>query len=86
MSAFDLLTLGEVEDIQNVCLDGKPFTEADPLKLAGAVMWITKRKNGDPELEWDDFRFRTTMGEIKAFSETEMSDADPTQPPGNQTP
>lgn len=81
MSAFDDLTLGEVEDIQKTCLGGKPFTEADPLALAGAVMWTVRRKQGDA-VEWDDFRYRTTMGEIKRFSETEMADeADPTKPP-----
>ena len=68
MSAFDDLTLGEVDDIGKTCLDGKTIAEADPLKLAGAVLWITKRKRGETDKDWDDFRYSTTMAEIKAFS------------------
>lgn len=69
MSAFDDLTLGEVDDISRECLDGKAFThpDVDPLKLAGAVMWATERKS-EPGLTWDDFRYRTSMGAIREFS------------------
>lgn len=77
MSAFDRLTLGEVEDIERECLDGKSFTTADPLKLAGAVMWAVRRKENGNGLAWDDFRYQTSMGDIRRFAETEMQeDAD----------
>lgn len=68
--AFDNLTLGDVDDIVSEALGGKPFThpDVDPLKLAGAVLWMTKRKNGSPGLSWDEFRYATSMGEIKEFS------------------
>lgn len=73
MSAFDDLTLGEVDDIERVCLNGKTFTETDPLKLAGAVMWATKRRD-DKTLDWDDFKYATSMGAIRVFAETEMAE------------
>lgn len=75
MSAFDDLTLGEVDDIERECLEGKTFTEANPLKLAGAVMWATKRKS-EPGLQWEDFKYHTSMAEIRAFSETQMTNGD----------
>lgn len=83
MSAFDDLTLGEVDDICRECLEGKAFTDdtVDPLKLAGAVMWATVRKS-EAGLTWDDFRYRTSMGEIKAFSATMMAEDDPASPLG----
>jgi len=70
MSAFDDLTLGEVDEIQNVCLGGKQFSDADanPLMLAGGVMWMMKRRD-DPALNWDSFKAVTKMSEIKAYSE-----------------
>ena len=85
MSAFDDLTLGELDDIVVTCLDGKAFTDpaVDPLKLAGGVMWMT-HKRSNPALTWDDFRYSTNMGAIKRFSEEmeEQSDAaNPTQAP-----
>lgn len=82
MSAFDDLTLGEVDDIVKECLDGKPFTEADPLKLAGGILWMTKRRQGET-LSWDDFRYSTSMGDIKKFSmEMEASElANPSPAP-----
>ena len=73
MSAFDDLTLGEMDDIQAQCLDGKPISEADPLKLAAGIMWLTERKNGQPQLSWDDFKYSVKMGAIKHFSETQMA-------------
>ena len=76
MSAFDNLTLGEVEDIETQCLGGKPFTEADPLKLAGAVMWATIRKQQGTQISWDDFRYQTSMADVRKFGETEMRDED----------
>lgn len=88
MGAFDDLTLGEVDDIAKECLDGKSFSDpdVDPLKLAGAVMWMAARKNGEPNVTWDEFRYKTKMSEIKAFSEAEMTDAvDPTIPPAQTT-
>jgi hypothetical protein len=78
MSAFDDLTLGEVELMQATALQGVSLADADPLKLAGAVMWITERK-GKPELTWDDFKAGVTMGEIKAFStQMQAEQVDPT--------
>ena len=69
MSAFDELTLGEVDEIRTVCLDGKNINDpsVDPLTLAGAVMWASNRKD-DPGLSWDAFKQKTRMGDIKAFS------------------
>lgn len=76
MSAFDDLTLGEVEQITVTALKG-PISEADPLMLAGAVMWMTQRKN-DPGLEWDAFKANVKMGDIKAFSiQMEADEMDP---------
>lgn len=74
MSAFDHLTLGEVDEIESTCLDGKSFSEADPLKLAGAVMWATKRKTNGGAVSWDEFRNTVSMGDIRRFAESEMSE------------
>lgn len=70
MSAFDELTLGELDEIRNECLGGKNINhpDVDPLTLAGAVMWATNRKD-DPGLSWDAFKQKTRMGDIKAFSQ-----------------
>lgn len=69
MSAFDELTLGEVDEIRIVCLGGHNINdpEVDPLTLAGAVMWASNRKD-DPGLSWDAFKQKTRMGDIKDFS------------------
>ena len=69
MSAFDELTLGEVDEIRSVCLGGKNINdpEVDPLTLAGAVMWASNRHT-DPGLSWDAFKQKTRMGDIKDFS------------------
>ena len=82
-SAFDNLTMGDVDDIVKECLDGKPFShpDVDPMKLAGAVLWKSRQRNGDRE-SWDDFRYKTTMGEIKEFSmamQAEEESVNPTQ-------
>lgn len=79
MSAFDDLTLGEVEEMTATALDGKTIDTADPLMLSGAVMWITQRKD-NPSLTWPDFKKNTRMSDIKAFSiDMEAEDlADPT--------
>lgn len=81
MSAFDDLTLGEVEEITTVVLKGKNINDpaSDPLMLAGGVMWVTQRHD-EPGLTWDAFKARTKMSEIKSFSiDIEASDAmDPT--------
>ena len=70
MSAFDELTLGEVDEIRTVALDGKNINDptVDPLTLAGAVMWASQRQN-DPGLSWEAFKQKTKMGDIKAFSQ-----------------
>jgi len=75
MTVFDDLTLGEVDDIRTICLDGKGISDpsVDPLTLAGAVMWATTRKD-DPGLSWDAFKQKTRMGDIKAFSQQMQAD------------
>ena len=69
MSAFDDLTLGDVDEIRQICLGGLNINDpgVDPLTLAGAVMWASQRGD-DPGLSWDAFRQKTKMGDIKAFS------------------
>jgi len=69
MSAFDDLTLGEVDEISTHCLGGLPMShpDTDPMKLAGGVMWMTQ-KRANPSLTWDTFRYATSMGDIKKFS------------------
>ena len=75
MSAFDELTLGELDEIQEQCLGGKNMADpsVDPLMLAGAVMWATSKKD-DPGLSWEAFKQKTKMGDIKAFSERMQAD------------
>ena len=68
MSAFDDLTLGEVEQMTRECLGGAKFEDADPIQLAGAVMYFTEKRS-DPMLDWESFKANTTMKKIKAFSE-----------------
>jgi hypothetical protein len=80
MSAFDDLTLGEVEEIESVALGGKQMGDdsVNPMSLAGGVMWITQRRD-NPSLTWDQFKSQTTMGNIKAFSELmKDEESDPT--------
>lgn len=67
MSAFDDLTLGEVETLSAVALNGQSMAEGDPMMIAGAVMWTLERRN-HPELEWEHFKANVKMGDIKAFS------------------
>jgi len=79
MSAFDDLTLGEVEQIVNVALGGKSIADSDPLMLSGAVMWMTERKS-NPDLAWEQFKATVKMSDIKAFSiQMEADEMDPTQ-------
>ena len=73
MTAFDDLTLGEVEEMQNTALGGKGISEADPLMLAGAVMF-TMAKRDDKSLSWEAFKASTRMSDIKTFSQTHMSE------------
>ncbi|MET0462065.1 MAG: hypothetical protein ABW007_02890 [Chitinophagaceae bacterium] len=79
MSAFDDLTLGEVEEMMATALGGSQIDAADPLMLAGGVMWVTNRRM-EPSLSWDEFKTTTKMSDIKAFSiQMEADDmADPT--------
>lgn len=67
-TSFDDLTLGEVEEITNVVLGGKPFSDpsVDPLMLAGGVMWVTNRK--DFPQSWEHFKNNTKMSAIKDFA------------------
>jgi hypothetical protein len=75
MTAFDDLTLGELDEIRDTCLGGKSINDptVDPLTLAGAVMWASN-KHDDPGLSWDAFRQKTRMGDIKAFSQEMNAD------------
>lgn len=80
MSAFDDCTLAEIETLTAECLNGRNMASADvdPMLLAGGIMWITARRD-DPTLAWGDFKARTRMGDIKAFStQMEIDDMDPT--------
>ena len=79
MNPFDALTLGEVEEMTTICLDGKSFEDASPFNLAGAVMYMHRRRD-KPEVDWLEFKQTTNMGEIKAFAElmNEDDDSDPT--------
>ena len=79
MNAFDELTLGEVDDIERECLNGKTFSDSDPLKLAGAVMWATEKRT-DPTLTWADFKYRTSMGAIREFSERQQVNGETDNP------
>jgi hypothetical protein len=76
VNPFDELTLGEVEVMTDVCLDGKSFEDVSPFNLAGAVMFMHRRRD-KPEVEWAEFKQSTNMGEIKAFSELMNDDAEP---------
>lgn len=79
MSAFDDLTLGEVEVMTATALKGVTISEADPLMLAGAVMWITQAR-ANPALTWDEFKADVRMADIKAFSiQMEADELDPQQ-------
>lgn len=75
---FDELTLFEVDEMQSVCLDGKTIADSDPMRLAGAVMYMTNRRD-KPELDWESFRRITKMSDIKAFSEL-MNEEDELNP------
>ena len=81
MSAFDDLTLGEVEELSNVVLGGKAISDdaSDPLWIAGGVMWLTSRRM-EPSLTWDQFKQTTKMSEIKSFATSlqEAAELDPT--------
>ena len=68
MNPSDELTLCEVEELTTLCLNGKSFTDADPIALAGAVMFMHKRRN-DSTLEWQTFKQTAKMGDLKVFSE-----------------
>lgn len=75
MSAFDDLTLGEVEEMSTVALKGASMADADPMMLAGAVMWMTARRD-TPDVTWEQFKSQVKMSEIKAFSLKMKADED----------
>lgn len=75
MSAFDDLTLGEVEEIQKVALGDVQIGDADPLMVAGGVLWMMKRRD-DAALTWPDFKLRTTMREIKEMATQMQAETD----------
>lgn len=85
MTPFDELTLGEVETLTAECLGGVSFADADPMQLAGAVMFMTYRRD-DPTLNWPTFKATTRMFDIKKFSELMDEDAvDPSNGDSNPT-
>jgi hypothetical protein len=84
VNPFDELTLGEVDEMTTVCLEGKSFEDTSPFNLAGAVMFMHRRRD-KPEIEWSEFKRTTNMGEIKAFSEL-MADDDEPDPTTGETP
>lgn len=74
---FDDMTLGEVEEMIKLCLNGKQIQDADPLSLAGAVMFMVRRRE-DAALDWATFKTQTKMSDIKAFSiQIEADNLDP---------
>lgn len=81
MNPFDELTLGEVDDMSTICLGGMSFEDTSPFNLAGAVMFMHRRRD-KPEIEWSEFKTTTNMGEIKAFAEL-MNDEDDELNPSN---
>jgi hypothetical protein len=72
---FDELTLGEVEDMQTICFEGKSFEDTSPFNVAGGVMYM-HRKRDKPEMDWVEFKRTTSMGEIKGFADL-MNDEEP---------
>lgn len=77
MNPFDELTLWEVDEMNTICLDGKGIQDSDAMRLAGAVMFMTNRRENET-LDWETFRRQTRMADIKAFSELINEDnADP---------
>jgi hypothetical protein len=81
---FDELTLGEVEVMSTICLDGKSFEDSSPFALAGGVMFMHRRRQF-PDIDWDEFKNTTNMGDIKAFSEL-MNDDEELNPTNGAMP
>lgn len=80
MSAFDELTLAEMDLLKTEVLDGKNVfdDDTDQFALAGGVMWLTKRRNGEA-ITWDAFKQQTRITDIKDFAiEMEAAELDPT--------
>lgn len=85
MTPFDELTLGEVETLTAECLGGVSFADADPMQLAGAVMYMTYKRD-DPDTNWETFKRTTRMYDIKKFSELMDEDnQDPSNGDSNGT-
>lgn len=85
MTPFDELTLGEVETLTAQCLGGMSFADADPMQLAGAVMFAHYRRQ-DPESTWEQFKATTRMYDIKKFAELmDEDELDPTKRDSNGT-
>lgn len=83
MSAFDDLTLAEVDEITQGPLGGKPMSDPtiDTLKLAGGVLWATQKRT-ETGLTWQAFMQRTKMSDIKSFAlEMEHEGLNPTLTP-----
>ena len=83
---FDELTLGEVEQLTAECLGGKSFEDSSPLTIAGAVMYAHEKRKGIG-IGWEEFKSKTSMGDIKAFSALMNEDdaENPTIAPQGQT-
>ena len=75
MNPFDDLTLGEVEELTALCLNGKSFADSDPFALAGGVLYMHRRRD-NPSLDWAEFKGTVKMGELKAFSELINADSE----------
>lgn len=85
MTPFDELTLGEVECMSQECLGGASFVDADPMQLAGAVMYYTYKRQ-DANIDWATFKATTRMYDIKKFSELMDEDnEDPSSGDNNGT-
>ena len=69
MSAFDELTLAEVDEVSQQALGGKSFSDenTDALMMAAGIMWVTLKRQ-TPDLTWPVFKASTRMSDIKAFA------------------
>lgn len=69
MNPFDELTLQEVDDLVDDCLGGVSISDSDPIKLAGAVMFMHSKRAYE-SLTYEEFKRTTKMADIKVFSES----------------
>lgn len=83
MNPFDEMTLAEVDEMTEVCFNGKSLEETNPFNVAGGVLYMT-RKRDNPELNWKEFRENTRMHEINEFARL-LNDEEPANPTGGVT-